>query len=93
MAVTGPALSLLELDAVLVNAENREGDWEVVLRRTLADDFTLRRSKGAKPDENVDAFLDAVAGDTRRRTRLAGRRVETVARTRRCRHTAKPSLR
>jgi hypothetical protein len=65
-----PRRSLASLNADTFRAENREGDWEALLRSTLADDFVLRRANKAKPDEDADMTIAAIANDTRQRTLL-----------------------
>jgi len=68
--MNGPGGALSGLNAETFRAENREGDWEGFLRATLAVDFVLRRANKAKPDEDADTMIAAIANDTRKRRLL-----------------------
>jgi hypothetical protein len=62
--------TLVELNAQTFRAENREGDWELFLRQTLAEDFVLRRANRLRPDEDAETTVVAIANDTRTRRLL-----------------------
>jgi hypothetical protein len=62
--------TLSDLNADTFRAENREGDWEKLMRDTLADDFVLRRANKARPDETREQAIEAIRVDTRRRELL-----------------------
>ena len=65
-----PRRTLSSLNAETFRAENREGDWEGFLRATLAVEFVLRRANKAKPDEDAETMIAAIANDTRDRRLL-----------------------